>query len=107
MNKTDAKQMNEALTLLKSVSPILNQMMEVEKQREQIQSIITQLNSVVDKIEPITDDAINDVDNMSDRQRETYKGECKTELASALERGVDDLKSCISRLEDAVSNEYF
>ena len=99
MNQTDKKELQKVIKQLSTLSPILNEMVDKVKEREQLQSIIENLKSIEPILEPIVDEAVVKAEDLTDRKRETYKGEVIEKLADDLQRAFDNLQECISYLE--------
>jgi phage-related tail protein len=99
MNQTDKKELLKVIKGLKGLSPIVNQVVNQVKEREQIQYIMDELK----KIEPTLEDQFmyhqDKFDDLSDKVKETYKGEVMEKIAGDLEKAFDNLQECISRLE--------
>jgi hypothetical protein len=99
MNQTDKKELQKVIKQLSTLSPILNEMVDKVKEREQLQSIIENLKSIEPTLEIITDEAIVKAENLTDRQRDTYKGETIEKIGEDLQSAFDKLQECISYLE--------
>jgi hypothetical protein len=104
MNQTDKKELLKVMKGLKVLSPIVNQVVNQVKEREQIQFIIEELK----KIEPTLEDQFmyhqDKFDDLSDRAKETYKGEVMEKIAGELERAFDNLQECINRIESIIED---
>lgn len=102
MTQSDKKELRQVIKQLSTLTPILNELKDKVSEREQLQSLIEKLKSLEPNLENVTNDATVKAEDLTDRQRDTYKGEVIEDIANNLERAFDNLQTCINYIECAL-----
>lgn len=99
MKATETKQLKEAIEVMKACFTQAEVMAERAKEREEWQQILNRLEKLVEPLELYESVWVNKADDLTDRQRETYRGEVIEDVARKYEDVVDNLKNMIHDIE--------
>jgi len=103
MNQTDKKAIKSAVEALQVLSPILAKVVAEVKERETIERVLNQVQELEPTIEDIMYKFVDKRDDMTDRQRDTDKGQMIEEVSDSLERAYDALREAGAYLEDVLN----
>jgi hypothetical protein len=102
MNKKEITEIEKVIQQLKNLPIILNELTDKVREREKIQIIVEELK----ELEPVVEDIMyrhrDKADNLTDKARETYKGENIEKTADYLQDAFDKLTDCINNLEYSI-----
>jgi len=105
MKATEIKQLKQALVVMKECFTEAEVMAERAKEREVWNGVVNQLQGLVEPLDLYADVWVNKADDLTDRQKETYKGEVIEDVARKYEDVVDNLKSVIQDIEYLLETE--
>lgn len=99
MKATEKKQLKQVLSVMKECFTQSEVMLERANEREVWSRVMKQLEGLVEPLDLYSDEWVNKADDLTDKQRETYKGEVIEDVARKYEDVVDNLKSVIQDIE--------
>lgn len=105
MKANEIKQLKEALSVMRLCFTEGEVMAERAKEREEWNNILARLQKLEEPLEEQADVWANKEENLSDKQRETFKGEKIQQVARKYEDLVDNLKSMIYDIEYLLEEE--
>jgi len=100
MKKEDKKMINDAYSIIKELTPVVNAMNDIAQERKKLYQLIKSVEPFVEPMEELADKVREFYDEKSERWQESDKGYMINQQASILESIAENLRELNYELDN-------